>query len=76
MTLITRVSRLFKADVHGILDALEEPEAILKQAVREMEDEIEKSRLHKKKLDKKIESFGTVKKNQISKLESTEKKIY
>ena len=75
MTLITRVSRLFKADVHGILDALEEPEAILKQAVREMEDEIEKSRLHKKKLDKQIERFGTVKKNLISKLESTEQKI-
>lgn len=38
MTLINRISRLFKADVHGILDAIEEPEAMLKQAFREMEE--------------------------------------
>ena len=75
MTLFTRVSRLFKADVHGILDALEEPEAILKQAVREMEEEIDKSRLQIKKLDKQIERFGTIKKNLKSKLESTEQQI-
>jgi phage shock protein A len=41
MTLITRMARLFKADVHSILDWLEEPEAVLKQAVRDMETEIE-----------------------------------
>lgn len=41
MTLITRMTRLFKADVHGILDWLEDPEAVLKQAVRDMETEIE-----------------------------------
>ncbi len=41
MTLIMRLSRLFKADVHGILDHLEDPEAILQQAIRDMEDEIE-----------------------------------
>lgn len=75
MTLITRVSRLFKADVHGILDALEEPETILKQAVREMEEEIDKSRLQIKKLDKQTERFGTIKKNLKSKLDSTEQQI-
>ena len=42
MTLLLRMARLFKADVHGLLDCLEEPEAVLKQAVREMEAEIEK----------------------------------
>ena len=75
MTLFTRVSRLFKADVHGILDALEEPEAILKQAVREMEEEIEKSRLHIKKLDKQIERCETSKKKLIQKQASTEQQI-
>jgi phage shock protein A len=43
MTLFARISRMFKADIHGILDSIEEPEVILKQAVREMEQEIEKS---------------------------------
>ena len=40
MTLIARITRLFKADLHGILDSLEEPEEIIKQAIREMEEDI------------------------------------
>lgn len=39
MTVINRVARLFKADMHGLLDTIEEPELLLKQAVREMEAE-------------------------------------
>ena len=39
MALITRVSRLFQADFHAVLDRIEEPEALLRQAVREMEEE-------------------------------------
>jgi len=37
MALIKRMTRLFQADVHGILDQLEDPAAVLRQAVREME---------------------------------------
>lgn len=40
MALITRLSRLFVADVHDMLDQLEEPGAVLRQAVREMEAEV------------------------------------
>ncbi len=40
MALITRVSRLFRADIHAVLDRIEEPDVLLKQAVREMEDDI------------------------------------
>ena len=40
MALITRVSRLFRADMHAVLDRIEEPGLLLKQAVREMEDEL------------------------------------
>lgn len=40
MALITRVSRLFRADFHAVLDRLEEPDILLKQAVREMEADI------------------------------------
>lgn len=40
MALINRVSRLFKADFHAVLDQIEEPELLLKQAVRDMEDEL------------------------------------
>lgn len=40
MALITRFSRLFRADLHAVLDRIEEPDVILRQAVREMEEEI------------------------------------
>ena len=37
MALITRVSRLLRADLHAVLDRVEEPEVLLRQAVREMD---------------------------------------
>lgn len=40
MTIMSRIERLFKADAHGVLDWLEDSEAILKQSVRDMETEI------------------------------------
>lgn len=40
MTLITRLARLFRADFHAVLDRIEEPELLLRQAIREMEDEL------------------------------------
>ena len=41
MALINRISRLFTADFHAVLDRIEEPEVLLRQAIREMEDELE-----------------------------------
>lgn len=40
MTLITRLTKLLKADMHAVLDKVEEPSALLKQSIREMEDAI------------------------------------
>ena len=40
MALINRISRLVRADVHAVLDQIEEPEQLLKQAIRDMEDEL------------------------------------
>jgi phage shock protein A len=40
MALIARLSRLFQADMHAVLDKIEEPELLLKQAIREMEESI------------------------------------
>jgi phage shock protein A len=40
MALITRMSRLFRADVNAVLDHIEEPAVLLRQAVREMEEEL------------------------------------
>lgn len=48
MALISRISRLFKADFHAVLDQVEEPAMLLRQAIREMEDGLSDSehRLH------------------------------
>jgi phage shock protein A len=40
MALITRITRLFQADLHAVLDRIEEPDVLLKQGLREMEDEL------------------------------------
>ena len=40
MALITRVARLFRADFHAVLDRVEEPDILLRQAIREMEDDL------------------------------------
>jgi len=41
MALVTRLSRLFQADFHAVLDRIEEPDLQLKQAVREMQFALE-----------------------------------
>lgn len=41
MSIIARISRLFRSDVHFILDSLEDPQAILTQAFRDMQERLE-----------------------------------
>lgn len=41
MAIANRIRRLFRADVHAVLDIIEEPEAILKQAIREMQEALD-----------------------------------
>src|SRR5438093_12440420 len=35
------MTRLFKADLHGLLDGLEDPEEVVKQTIRDMEEALE-----------------------------------
>jgi phage shock protein A len=41
MTIMTRLGQMFKADIHAVLDMMEEPNALLKQAVRDMETDLQ-----------------------------------
>lgn len=43
MALINRLSKLVTADFHAVLDRIEEPAALLKQAIREMEEALANS---------------------------------
>ena len=42
MSIMTRVIRIFQADMHGVMDQLEDPELLVKQYVREMEDDLQR----------------------------------
>lgn len=55
MALINRLARLFRADMHAVLDRIEEPDLLLKQSIREMEsacaEEDRRARLLQHELD-------------------------
>ncbi len=40
MALINRITKLFQADINAVLDRIEEPELLLKQAIREMQEDL------------------------------------
>jgi phage shock protein A len=58
MALIRRVSRLFAADMHAVLDQIEEPDIVLRQAIREMEEELARQRQRRKWLGAEIEAVS------------------
>lgn len=59
MTLLTRISRLFRADFHALLDSLEEPDVLLRQALREMEDELIGDEQQEKRLLAELNNLNT-----------------
>jgi len=65
MALVTRLSRLFQADFHAVLDRIEEPDLQLRQAVREMQFALDQDQQRKQllqheadQLDKAIVGIG------------------
>ena len=44
MTFLSRIGRLLRADVHALLDQLEEPKLILDQAMRDMDEALQHER--------------------------------
>ena len=59
MALITRVSRLFQADFHAVLDRIEDPGVLLRQAVREMEEELARDEQRSKLLQHEQRQLDT-----------------
>ena len=65
MALVTRLSRLFQADFHAVLDRIEEPDLQLRQAVREMQFALDQDQQRKQllqheadQLDKAVVCIG------------------
>lgn len=57
MLIINRLKRLLRADVHAVLDLIEEPEATLKQAIREMEEALDQKRVQVNKTQTTIDGL-------------------
>ncbi|MCP4388745.1 MAG: hypothetical protein GY802_10645 [Gammaproteobacteria bacterium] len=58
MALVTRLSRLFQADFHAVLDRIEEPDLQLRQAVREMQFALEQDQQRLKLLQHEATQLG------------------
>ncbi len=59
MAISTRIKRLFHADVNAILDVIEEPDVILKQAIREMQENLDWKRGRLARSEKTLETLRT-----------------
>lgn len=75
MALIPRIARLFRADMHSILDSIEEPQSLLKQAVREMAAAIESGEQKIEVLARREERLGVCLAEQDRSLTETEQRI-
>jgi phage shock protein A len=58
MTMIDRIARLFRADIHDLLDRIEEPAVVLRQAVRDMENELNLDEREILKLEREAERLS------------------
>ena len=58
MALMTRLSRLLRADLHAVLDRLEEPASLLRQSIRDMERACADQAEHVAELCDSRESLG------------------
>ena len=67
MSISKRIVRLVKSDIHEILDCLEDPQAILSQAIRDMEDEMRITQARSESLQSESQKIGTF----IARLESS-----
>jgi len=59
MALVTRLSRLFQADFHAVLDRIEEPDLQLSQAVREMQFALEQDQQRRQLLQHEAGQLDT-----------------
>jgi len=50
MAILTRIVRLFKADIHGVMDQIEDPGLLLKQHLRDMEESLIQKETRLKKM--------------------------
>ena len=75
MALITRLSRLFEADFHAVLDRIEEPDLQLRQAVREMQFALDQDQQRLKLLEHEAEQLAKVAVELVASIEGYDEEL-
>ena len=75
MALITRVARLFRADMHAVLDRMEEPELLLKQAIREMEEALDQDQRQRQLMTLEAKQIAARLQQLTRRLDETEREL-
>lgn len=75
MALVTRLTRLFQADFHAVLDQIEEPDLQLKQAVREMQFALDQDEQRHKLLQHEVEQLDKAKGVTAASLQSFDEEL-
>ncbi len=58
MGLMTRLVRIWKADVHGVMDQLEDRQLVVKQCLREMEEDLLRLEARLEQCDRQLRGAG------------------
>jgi len=75
MALVTRLSRLFQADFHAVLDRIEEPDLQLRQAVREMQFVLEQDQQRRQLLQHEAGQLDTTAADISHKLQALDEEL-
>ena len=75
MTVMTRIVRLWKADFNGLMDELEDKSLLVKQHIREMEEELEKKKQILEEMELEKEQFLQEHNNCCLELKDLEKDL-
>ena len=75
MSIMTRLIKLFKADIHSVLDQLENKDVLLKQCLRDMEDALEQKELRLKKMLTSRDQIQREEEHYIHEIEQLEQDV-
>ncbi len=75
MALVTRLTRLFQADFHAVLDRIEEPDLQLRQAVREMQFALDHDRQRLKLLQHEVAQLDKTKESTSRELQNFDEEL-
>lgn len=75
MGVMTRFLKLCKADIHGVMDQLEDRELLLKQYIREMEEELERKKTELEKAKAVRDGAKREYETYVEEIEKTEQDI-